>query len=559
MSIVPVSIPTKTLAQNLSSAGTTLYLNNTLGWDGDQLTSANFGTQLFATLRNAANDQVEFIELDPATVTSANSITILKRGLGYDGTQVASTETAYTWNAFDTLVELGADTPQMIQWLKDYIDGISIAGAPDASTTAKGLTEEATQAEVDAGTTAGSTAARLMVNPSTLRAKQYHDYAVDTAGTDAYTITITPAITAYAAGQVFTFKAITANTGACTLNVSGLGAKDIKKNYNEALVTGDILANQVVVVVYDGTNMQVLSKLPSPTPTVQTYTTASTTLGGVTTRFDITNPSGTTFRYTWDTTGTDPGITTSTVPTGIPVVIKSTAMTVANTGCFLVTGSGANYFEITNASGVAENDVALTNGYLKTVTAQTWTKPANLKYAIVEVQGAGAAGSGSSTGETAAGSGGGGAYSKKLIAAASLGATETLYVGPGGVSVTTGEESDNIAGSLSKFGSHLTAPGGTTATTTVPGGGGTASGGDVNISGQNGTTQTTRGSGDAIMLSAPGGNSFLGLGGPGISVSTTATNGQAGKGYGGGGSAGADAAIGGDGAPGIIIVTEYYS
>ena len=128
MSVKYRTIPTKTLAQNLSSSGTTLYLNNTLDWDSAQLSSADFGTQAFAVLRNAANDQIELIEIDPATVTSTAAITILKRGLGYDGTQVASTETKYNWSAFDTYVEIGADNPQMLQYLKDYIDGISLAG-----------------------------------------------------------------------------------------------------------------------------------------------------------------------------------------------------------------------------------------------------------------------------------------------------------------------------------------------------------------------------------------------------------------------------------------------
>lgn len=44
----------------------------------------------------------------------------------------------------------------------------AIAGAADASTTVKGIVEEATQAEVDAGTGTGATGARLFINPSTL-------------------------------------------------------------------------------------------------------------------------------------------------------------------------------------------------------------------------------------------------------------------------------------------------------------------------------------------------------------------------------------------------------
>jgi hypothetical protein len=88
------------------------------------------------------------------------------------------------------------------------------------------------------------------------------NYAVDAVGTDAYAITLSPAPAAYYAGQEFNFKAGTANTGACTLNVNGLGAKDIKKDVSSALETGDILQNQVVKVIYDGTNMQMVSMKP---------------------------------------------------------------------------------------------------------------------------------------------------------------------------------------------------------------------------------------------------------------------------------------------------------
>lgn len=61
--------------------------------------------------------------------------------LGYDGT--ASVTTA---NQLAT---------------KAYVDGVAIAGASDASTTVKGIVEEATDAELQAGTGAGGTSARL--------------------------------------------------------------------------------------------------------------------------------------------------------------------------------------------------------------------------------------------------------------------------------------------------------------------------------------------------------------------------------------------------------------
>lgn len=53
---------------------------------------------------------------------------------------------------------------------KVYADNLAIAGAPDGSTTVKGLFEEATDAEVLAGTTAGGTGAQLVINPGSLSA-----------------------------------------------------------------------------------------------------------------------------------------------------------------------------------------------------------------------------------------------------------------------------------------------------------------------------------------------------------------------------------------------------
>lgn len=146
---------------------------------------------------------------------------------------------------------------------KKYMDAIALVSAPDASTSVKGVVEEATQAETDARTTTGATTARLYINPGTQRSTLYSDYAADAGGTDSYAITVTPAITAYTAGQEFTFKANTGNTGAATLNVSGLGAKTIKKNVSTDLSTGDITASQIVKVIYDGANMQMVSDLPA--------------------------------------------------------------------------------------------------------------------------------------------------------------------------------------------------------------------------------------------------------------------------------------------------------
>lgn len=83
---------------------------------------------------------------------------------------------------------------------------------------------------------------------------QFYTYAEDAEASDAYAVTLTPALASYADGQCFAFKANTANTGAATLNVNSLGAKDIKKAYNVDVADGDILAGQIIQVIYDADN-----------------------------------------------------------------------------------------------------------------------------------------------------------------------------------------------------------------------------------------------------------------------------------------------------------------
>lgn len=58
--------------------------------------------------------------------------------------------------------------------------------------------------------------------------------------------------TAYAAGMGFVFKAGYTNSGACTFNVDGVGAKSIKKGGAQAaLAANDIVANGIYFVVYE--------------------------------------------------------------------------------------------------------------------------------------------------------------------------------------------------------------------------------------------------------------------------------------------------------------------
>lgn len=77
-----------------------------------------------------------------------------------------------------------------------------------------------------------------------------------------YTTTIS-GVTGYSAGDAYLIKFDTVNDGASTLNINSLGAKNIFKNTNVPIASGDIKANQEIMVVYDGTNFQAIGLISS--------------------------------------------------------------------------------------------------------------------------------------------------------------------------------------------------------------------------------------------------------------------------------------------------------
>jgi hypothetical protein len=72
----------------------------------------------------------------------------------------------------------------------------------------------------------------------------------------AITLTNTPAVLSYAAPLTLRFKATATNTGAATVNVDGLGVKNIYKMFAgslTALVGYEIVSGAVCEITYDGT------------------------------------------------------------------------------------------------------------------------------------------------------------------------------------------------------------------------------------------------------------------------------------------------------------------
>ena len=85
------------------------------------------------------------------------------------------------------------------------------------------------------------------------------DKLVTVTGTDTLTGSATPALTAYAAGNLFSFVVVNTNTTAVTINIDGVGSKSITRTGSTALVAGDMVAGQVALIEYDGTRFQLLN------------------------------------------------------------------------------------------------------------------------------------------------------------------------------------------------------------------------------------------------------------------------------------------------------------
>lgn len=207
----------------------------------------------------------------------------------------------------------------------------------------------------------------------------------------------------------------------------------------------------------------------------------------------------------------------------------------------------------------------------------TYTPTTNMKYCIIECVGGG--GGGGSTGNAVnptfacTGGGGAGSYSKGVYSAATVGASQVVTIGAGGIAASNG--------GTSSVGALISSPGGTGAVSvasagnvfTSAGGAGGTSGAGGSFYWQGYPGYASRGVRTAAInlavSSGKGGSSFFG--GAGGSVGTNVTtpttftsNGTAATSYGGGGSGGvialtAGSTTGGSGFAGIIIITEFVT
>lgn len=166
--------------------------------------------------------------------------------MGYNGSGLFQINTAGQPVVADTVID-----PTVFNALTaDLATGLSTAITKDGQTTVTANIPMATYKFTGLGAGSARTDSASLAN-----VQDGTGVYVGTVGgtADVITLTPSPAIASYTAGQTFRFIASGANTTSVTVNVSGLGAKAITKNGTTALAAGDIPSGMMVEITYDGT------------------------------------------------------------------------------------------------------------------------------------------------------------------------------------------------------------------------------------------------------------------------------------------------------------------
>lgn len=94
-------------------------------------------------------------------------------------------------------------------------------------------------------------------------------YCLDLGSANNIVIDPLPSITAYAVPLIFAIRVAFVNTGATTINVSGLGAVPLRRTTGVSLSANDLPANGIIITAWDGAQFQLLSvpgSLAFPSP-----------------------------------------------------------------------------------------------------------------------------------------------------------------------------------------------------------------------------------------------------------------------------------------------------
>jgi len=133
------------------------------------------------------------------------------------------------------------------------------SSASSATSSASSATSSASSATSSASsaTASAASASEASTHASNAAANSGPYYSA-TTGTNTYVATPNPALVSYVEGVDIILKFGTGNTGATTLNVSGLGAKDLKKADGSAFSSGELTSGQIQHFVYNGSEFRLI-------------------------------------------------------------------------------------------------------------------------------------------------------------------------------------------------------------------------------------------------------------------------------------------------------------
>lgn len=106
---------------------------------------------------------------------------------------------------------------------------------------------------------------------------------IQVTGTNTLLGTATPPINGYVAGATYSFVVPNNNTGAVTISIDGLGAKEITYAGSTPLLANMLVANAIVTIEYDGTRFQLMQSSASVATVASLTVTNNATVGGTTT------------------------------------------------------------------------------------------------------------------------------------------------------------------------------------------------------------------------------------------------------------------------------------
>jgi hypothetical protein len=230
---------------------------------------------------------------------------------------------------------------------------------------------------------------------------------VTTGAANAYVLTPAAGLSAYVAGERYSFRASFANSGPATLDISSLGAKTIKRFVNggstaSALVGGEIQDGQPVTVEYDGTDLIMVTPAASETDLTLVSTDAGA-LAGPTLTIDrsSTSPAASDVLGNIAFSGRDSGGEADTyarIAAGIidatassedgemflQAVVAGTLTTVAKIGNGVQLGTPAGGYKgagTLNALAVYDDNVLLTD-YVFDILLDGAVRPEEADYAV---------------------------------------------------------------------------------------------------------------------------------------------------------------------------------